>query len=47
MITRLLLIGVLCLSVVPVAADDSAQANRLLVEAVKLIQAASTLPPLN
>ena len=42
-ITRLLLIGILCLSVVPAsAADDPAQANRLLVEAVKLIQDAST-----
>ena len=37
---RLLLVCVLCLSVVPVAADDPVQANRLLVEAVQLIQAA-------
>ena len=37
---RLLLVCVLCLSVVPVAADDPAQANRLLVEAVRVIQAA-------
>lgn len=43
MITRLLLIGALCLSVVPAAtADDSAQANRLFVEAVKLLEEAAT-----
>ena len=36
------LIFTLCLSVAPAAADDPAQANRLLVEAVKLIQAAGT-----
>ena len=40
MTIRLLLVCVLCLFVVPVAADDPAQANRLLVEAVRLIQAA-------
>ena len=40
MITRLLLIAVLCVPSTPLAADDSTQANRLLVEAVKLIQAA-------
>ena len=39
-ILGLLLVCVLCLSVAPVAADDPAQANRLLVEAVRLIQAA-------
>ena len=39
-IIRLLLVCVLCLSVVPAAADDPAQANRLLVEAVRLIQGA-------
>ena len=42
MITRLFLICALCLSVVPASADDSAQANKLLVEAVTLIQAANT-----
>jgi hypothetical protein len=42
MITRLLLIAVLCVPSTPLAADDSTQANRLLVEAVKLIQAAGT-----
>lgn len=42
MITRLLLIAVLCVSTTPLAADDSTQANRLLVEAMKLIQAAGT-----
>ena len=42
MITRLLLIGVLCVSLAPAAAHDSGQANRLLVEAAKLIQAAGT-----
>ena len=42
MITRLLLIAVLCVPSAPVAADDSTQANRLLVEAMKLIQAAGT-----
>ena len=40
MLTRLVLICVLCLSVMSVSADDSAQANKLLVEAVKSIQAA-------
>lgn len=35
MITRLLLVCALTLSVVPASADDSAQANRLLVEATK------------
>ena len=42
MIARLLLIAVLCVPSMPLAADDSTQANRLLVEAVKLIQAAGT-----
>lgn len=42
MITRLLFVAVLCLSVVPAAADDPAQANRLLVEAMKSIKAAET-----
>ena len=42
MITRLLLIAVLCVPSAPLAADDSTQANRLLVEAMKLIQAAGT-----
>ena len=37
-----LLLFFVCLSVVPAVADDPAQANRLLVEAVKLIQAAET-----
>ena len=45
MITRLLFVTVLCLSVVPAGADDPAQANRLLVEAVKLIQAAEQEQP--
>jgi len=40
MITRLILISVLCLSAVTVSADDPAQANRLLVEAMKSLQAA-------
>ena len=40
MIARLLCVTLLCLSIVPAAADDPAEANRLLVEAVKLIQAA-------
>lgn len=39
--TRLLLVGILCLSVVPTSADDSAQANRLLVEAAKLFRQAN------
>lgn len=42
LITRLLLIAVLCLSVVPATADDAVQANRLLVEAVKLLEEAAT-----
>lgn len=42
MITRLLLFGVMCLSVVPATADDSALANHLLVEAVKLVEEAAT-----
>ena len=42
MITRLLLVAVLCVPSAPLAADDSTQANRLLVEAMKLIQAAGT-----
>ena len=42
MITRLFLVCALCLSIVPASADDVAQANKLLVEAVKLIQAAGT-----
>ena len=37
-----LVLFLVCLSVVPAVADDPAQANRLLVEAVKLIQAAET-----
>ena len=45
MITRLLLAAILISSVLPVAADDSAQANRLLVEAVKLMQAAEQEQP--
>ena len=45
MITRLLFVSILCLSVVPAGADDPAQANRLLVEAVKLIQAAEQEQP--
>ena len=45
MITRLLFVTILCLSVVPAGADDPAQANRLLVEAVKLIQAAEQEHP--
>lgn len=45
MITRLLFVTILCLSVVPAGADDPAQANRLLVEAVKLIQAAEQEQP--
>ena len=40
MIARLLCVTLLCLSIVPAAADDPAEANRLLVEAVKLMQAA-------
>ena len=39
MIVRLM-IFVLCLSAMPVFGDDPAQANKLLVEAVKLVQAA-------
>lgn len=42
MITRLFLICALSLAVVPASADDAAQANKLLVEAVKRIQAAGT-----
>lgn len=45
MITRLLLATLLSLSVVPAGADDPAQANRLFVEAVKLIQAAEQEQP--
>ena len=45
MITRFLFVAILCLSVLPVSADDPAQANRLLVEAVKLIQAAEQEQP--
>ena len=41
MITRLLLIAILCLSIAPAAADDPAQANRLLVEAAKLFRQAN------
>ena len=41
MITRLFLISALALSVVPASADDPAQANKLFVEAVKLIRDAS------
>ena len=37
-----MLIAVLCVPSAPLAADDSTQANRLLVEAVKLIQTAGT-----
>ena len=40
--TKWLSILVVCLLVVPAAADDPAQANRLLVEAVQLIKAADT-----
>ena len=38
-----LLIFLACLSVVPAFADDRAQANRLLVEAAKMIKAAETV----
>lgn len=41
MIARLLLIAILCLSVAPAAADNPAQANRLLVEAAKLFRQAN------
>jgi hypothetical protein len=41
MLTRFLLLGVLFLPVLPVAVDDSAQANRLLVEAVGLMEEAA------
>ena len=37
------LIFVLCLTVAPAAADDPAQANRLLVDAVKMIKVAETV----
>ena len=40
MIARLLCVTLLCLSIVPAAADDPAEANRLLAEALKLMQAA-------
>ena len=42
MIRRLFLFFTLCLLVIPASADDPAEANKLLVEAVKLIQAANT-----
>ena len=42
MAKRLLLICILFLSVSAAHADDSAQANRLFVEAMKLIQTAET-----
>lgn len=41
-VTRFIPIGVLLLSVLPVAAHDSAQANRLLVETAQLMEEAAT-----
>lgn len=42
MITRYLLVGVLFFSVLPVAADEPAQTNNLLVEAARLMEEAAT-----